>query len=96
MFPLIKGEADARDAKGPKGPAKFSALDTFKNMDSKGTTDSSDLETTVASTHQNSINNIAIVSGTVGNVKQFSTSGKDGKIVIWDMAEISAIPGLKA
>jgi actin related protein 2/3 complex subunit 1A/1B len=89
------GETDGKEDKSAKDPAKFSALKKFQNLDSKGTEEAADLETAVSTTHQNAINNICIVSGTVGNIKTFSTSGKDGKVVLWDMAEITTMPGMK-
>lgn len=92
---LPVGEADGKEDKSGQSQAKFSALAKFRNMDSKGTDESSELETSVQSTHQNAINNIYIVRGSVGDVSVFSTAGKDGKVVLWDMAEIAKLPNMK-
>lgn len=72
----------------------LSAMDKFKTLDRKGTTDSAQTEITVDSTHQNAIKEIAIFKGEKGNIQKFSTAGIDGKICIWDVAALKKIPGI--
>lgn len=87
----LSGSIDAKEDKGDQGQAKFSALAKFRNMDSKGTEESSELVTAVQSTHQNAITSFRTMTGSVGAIKTFSTAGKDGKLVLWDVADIKNI-----
>ena len=66
--------------------SSFRALDKFRNLDSKGTAASSDLETKVNTTHQNCIADLKLHSGDKANAESFSTVGSDGKIVVWKLA----------
>ncbi|EEP82974.1 hypothetical protein UREG_07839 [Uncinocarpus reesii 1704] len=65
------------------GPAREeSALNKFRQMDLKGSTkDDSRLQTL----HQNTINTLRIYEESGGAVKKFSTSGVDGRVVIWQV-----------
>ncbi|KAG0165244.1 protein 2 3 complex subunit [Apophysomyces sp. BC1034] len=58
-----------------------SVLSRFKSIDSRG---QADKDTDLLTTHQNTINEIRVYSGTRDNVTKFSTCGVDGKVVIWD------------
>ncbi|EGD79580.1 hypothetical protein PTSG_10429 [Salpingoeca rosetta] len=78
------GELDTRQEKETK--STFRALDKFRNLDSKGTTEGSALKTKVNTTHQNCIADLQIFAGEKGNVAKFTTVGSDGKIVVWDLA----------
>lgn len=53
----------------------------FKQMDLKGKTKDDTKLTTV---HQNTISTIRVYEGSGGAVRKFSTSGVDGRIVIWN------------
>jgi len=55
-----------------------SAMNKFKTLDLKGTTDSSSTSTEVESTHQNAISEIRVLGG-----GDFSTIGNDGQLVLW-------------
>jgi actin related protein 2/3 complex subunit 1A/1B len=85
----------------PVGRLNSAAFNTFRNADSRGVTGSSTLasgggggpgDTTELSTiHQN----------TITSVRQYapgyvSTSGVDGKLVIWDAAKVGKLTGLMA
>jgi actin related protein 2/3 complex subunit 1A/1B len=83
----VPGAVDAREEKESKG--KVSALDKFRNMDSRGSTAEEDLNTAVQSRHQNAIAGIAVFQGDGGRVQKFSTVGMDGKLIIWDMADVA-------
>lgn len=87
------GEMDGREEKASSG-SKFAALDKFRNMDSKGTVNAADVATDVKSTHQNAIGDLRLFAGDAGSASKLSTAGKDGKIVIWDMAEVVKMPGM--
>ena len=41
--------------------------------------------------HQNTITSVRAYEGTPGNVARVSTSGVDGKLVVWDVAQVSPI-----
>jgi len=58
-----------------------SALNMFRQMDLRGTQAKND--STLKTTHQNTISTIREYSGSGGTVKQFSSSGVDGRVVIW-------------
>jgi actin related protein 2/3 complex subunit 1A/1B len=79
------GDMDARQEKESK--SKFSALDKFRNLDSRGTTESSDLKTTVMTRHQNAISEMSVFAGSAGAVSKFASVGMDGRIVIWSTEE---------
>jgi len=59
-----------------------SALNMFKQMDLKG---KSRDDTQLKTIHQNTINTVRGHSGQAGNVQQISTSGVDGRVVIWNL-----------
>lgn len=72
----------------------MSAMDRFRKLDVQGRAETED--TALETTHANSITEIRAMSTCNNKVNKFSTSGKDGKLVIWEMDTIcSAIAGLK-
>lgn len=74
--------------------ANLSAMNKFKQLDTKATTASTD--TDLESTHQNSITQILAYTGTPGTRDAFSTIGVDGRVVIWTCKSLeAAIAGLK-
>ena len=69
-------------------------MEKFKGLDKRATTGAED--TSLQSTHQNAITQISIHTVTGGSASRFSTSGVDGKLVIWDCKSLEAsIAGLK-
>ncbi len=70
--------------------ASGSAFEKFKRMDSRAESESTGVK--LDSVHQNSINCIRCYDRdqSTGNVTKFSTSGMDGKVVIWDIRSIEA------
>lgn len=54
----------------------------FKQMDLKG---SSKDDTVLKTIHQNTITTIRPHSGSADKIRQISTSGVDGRVVIWDL-----------
>ena len=58
-----------------------SARNMFRQMDLRGKAKD---DTQLHTTHQNTINTIRVYSGNSGAVQQFSTSGVDGRVVIWN------------
>jgi actin related protein 2/3 complex subunit 1A/1B len=70
-----------------------SAFNKFKQLDSKATEQN---VTQLETTHQNTISSIRTYDGAKTSVTKFSTSGLDGKIVIWSIQEFEKlISGLK-
>eukprot|EP00052_Salpingoeca_macrocollata_P020946 m.178113 g.178113 ORF g.178113 m.178113 type:complete len:376 (+) comp21410_c0_seq4:75-1202(+) len=82
------------DVPAKKATKTLSAMDKFKTLDKKGTTDEDSTRTSVDSVHQNAINQLEAYAGAAGAVSKFTTSGVDGKIVIWDIKEIEGSTGL--
>ncbi|KAI8071236.1 WD40-repeat-containing domain protein [Gongronella butleri] len=74
--------AGSLDVGKKKTAAVSSVMNRFKSMDSRG--QSSDQDTVLLTTHQNTINEVRVFSGSRDNLSQFSTCGVDGKVVIWD------------
>ncbi|XP_071106705.1 actin-related protein 2/3 complex subunit 1A-like isoform X2 [Haliotis cracherodii] len=77
-----------------KESGQISAMNRFKNLEKKATTDdfSSDLKTQ----HQNTITQVSIFAGTKSDCTKISTSGVDGNIIIWDLKSLErGIAGLK-
>ncbi|KAK8204631.1 ARP2/3 actin-organizing complex subunit Sop2 [Zalaria obscura] len=71
-------------SKGAQPSGEESALNMFKQMDLKGTSRRDD--TKLKSVHQNTITKVRSyeVDGQ-GNVSRISTSGVDGRVVVWDL-----------
>jgi actin related protein 2/3 complex subunit 1A/1B len=63
------------------GGASQSAKDMWQKKVDLGTTTN---ETTLSTKHQNAISCVAKLGASGGKVSQFSTSGVDGKVIIWD------------
>lgn len=59
-----------------------SALNMFRQMDLKGKTKD---DTQLKTVHQNSISTIREYGGQAGNISHISTSGVDGRVVIWKL-----------
>ena len=67
------------DGKGQVQEA--SALQMFKQMDLKGKSNKDD--TVLSTTHQNTISTVREYEGSGDSVRKFSTSGVDGRVVVW-------------
>jgi len=71
----------------------MSAMNRFKNLDKKATADD---DTALKTKHQNTILQVSIYDGTKENCKKFSTTGKDGQLIIWDFKSLEqSVAGLK-
>ncbi|KAF9915231.1 hypothetical protein BX616_006615 [Lobosporangium transversale] len=78
------------DSAVKKADVGFTARDTFRRMDSRAqSTTSSDTE--IHSHHQNTINSIRFYAGSRENLEQYTTSGVDGKLIIWNTSNIANI-----
>jgi actin related protein 2/3 complex subunit 1A/1B len=72
---------------------KVSAMQRFKDIDSKGVSGG---ETTLGTVHQNTITQLSIHSGTKSKCTKFATSGLDGQLIVWDVQSLeSSFSGLK-
>lgn len=81
----LVGPLDKPEVKKKVG---MSAMDKFRQLDTKGTSDTSKTDTALNTTHQNSIVELVIIGGDKSNVEGFSTVGVDGKLVLWDMSKL--------
>ncbi|KIW51257.1 hypothetical protein PV05_09996 [Exophiala xenobiotica] len=72
-------EAKTRPGMG-SGAREESALHMFRQMDLKGKVKD---DTQLNTTHQNTINTLRVYEGSAAGVRKFSTSGVDGRIVVW-------------
>lgn len=69
-------------------------MDKFRDMDKRAQSGTAD--TSVQSTHQNAITQIYPMTGARESLTAFSTTGVDGKLVIWNCKSIeSQIAGIK-
>ena len=82
----------------PVGRLNSAAFNTFRNADMRGQTSSPGLpgsgngsETELMTVHQNTITSVRPYEGVPGQITRVSTSGVDGKLVIWN---VSAAAGL--
>jgi len=75
---LKKLDTGAAAASQEKGNSAFKA---FQNKVDKGEVTS---ETKLVTKHQNAITWIAAYKKTASSVSQYSTSGLDGAVIIWD------------
>ena len=86
---VCKLDVKSGGAKKVGGP---SAAEMFKNLTSKGQAEST-TETQIETKHLNCITNIQPFAGTPDNIRQFSTSGLDGQVAVWDIAAIEKAVG---
>lgn len=72
----------------------LSAMAKFKDMDKRAQSGTAD--TSVQSTHQNAITQIYPMSGPRESLTSFTTTGVDGKLVVWNCKSLeSQIAGIK-
>lgn len=76
------GSLEAKSGAAQGGYREESALNMFRQMDLKGKTKDDTKLTTV---HQNSIQKIRLYEGSGDRVSRISTSGVDGRVVIWGL-----------
>ncbi|KAF9581955.1 hypothetical protein BGW38_000843 [Lunasporangiospora selenospora] len=76
------------DVHRKKVGVELTARDTFRQMDSRAQA-SSAKDTELQTYHQNTINSVRPYSGSNEQVEQFSTSGIDGRLVIWNAGSIA-------
>ncbi|KAI2788515.1 Actin-related protein 2/3 complex subunit 1 [Penicillium oxalicum] len=76
----LTGSLEKQGGTGATGAREESALNMFRQMDLKG---QSSVDTKLKSTHQNTVNTIRVFEESNGQVSSFSTSGVDGRVVIW-------------
>jgi len=71
--------------KSGSGGKNIGARAMFQALDKHGVKDTT---TKVSTTHQNQISSIQILSGDKSNADQISTSGGDGKVVVWNIRNL--------
>ncbi|KAH9043093.1 actin-like protein ARPC3 [Lactarius pseudohatsudake] len=91
------GARGALTGSSPVGRLNSAAFNTFRNADSRGLGSSpgggSQLatDTEMFTVHQNTITDIRPYEGAPGAVSRVSTSGVDGKLVVWDVNAVSGM-----
>lgn len=70
-------------------PAAFSARDRFRQLDTKKQADSPDGVIEARTVHVNDIKEIRHFAGDAANCPKFSSVGHDGKLVIWNLSQIT-------
>ncbi|OSD08519.1 actin-like protein ARPC3 [Trametes coccinea BRFM310] len=82
----------------PVGRLNSAAFNTFRNAAERGIsnvpgspTASSSNESELYTVHQNTITSVRPYDGVPGNVTRVSTSGVDGKLVVWDVSAVTPI-----
>ena len=83
----------------PVGPGRLNsaAFNTFKNADSRGLSSpgggggSSQGESELFTVHQNTITSVRPYDGQSGTITKVSTTGVDGKLVIWNVGAVTAV-----
>ena len=76
------------------GRLNSAAFNTFRNADSRGISSGPDEGSggsELFTVHQNTITNIRPYDGVPGAVSRVSTSGVDGKLVVWDVSAITPV-----
>jgi len=80
------------------GRLNSAAFNTFRNADSRGQSSpvsgQTSTGTELMTVHQNTITNVRPYQSRGGKVARVSTSGADGKLVIWDVSNVSGATGL--
>lgn len=82
----------------PGGPGRLNsaAFNTFKNADSRGVSSpggggGSQGESELFTVHQNTITSVRPHQGQSGAITKVSTTGVDGKLVIWNVGAVTAL-----
>ena len=82
----------------PVGRLQSSAFNTFRNADTRGISNvpgspitSGSQESELFTIHQNTITSVRAYDGAPGAVTRVSTSGVDGKLVIWDANAVTPV-----
>ncbi|KAF1982382.1 structural constituent of cytoskeleton [Aulographum hederae CBS 113979] len=78
----IAGSIESSGRPGMSDQREESALNMFRQMDLKGKVKD---DTQLKTVHQNTITMVREYGGGPGDVRQISTSGVDGRVVIWDL-----------
>ncbi|KAI9865952.1 MAG: hypothetical protein M1813_001919 [Trichoglossum hirsutum] len=76
----IAGSIESKGRPGLGDQREESALNMFRQMDLKGKVKD---DTQLKTVHQNTISTVRVYEGAGGAVRKFSTSGVDGRVVIW-------------
>lgn len=77
----LTGSLEQKTRPGMGDDREESAFNMFKQMDLKGKTKD---DTQLKTVHQNTIKTLRVFEGDGGAVRKFSTSGVDGRVVIWN------------
>jgi len=91
------GARGALTGSSPVGRLNSAAFNTFRNADSRGLGSSPGggshlmTDTELFTVHQNTITDIRPYEGAPGAVTRVSTSGVDGKLVVWEVNAVSGI-----
>ncbi|KAH7929683.1 WD40 repeat-like protein [Leucogyrophana mollusca] len=84
-------KAGAGARAGSVGRLNSAAFNTFRNADTRGQGQDGSGDTELLTVHQNTITSVRPFEvGADGNVARVSTTGVDGKLVIWDVGAVSA------
>ncbi|KAK7694002.1 hypothetical protein QCA50_003578 [Cerrena zonata] len=91
----------------PVGRLNSAAFNTFRNADTRGLSSmpgspvspsggstlggSGSGESELFTVHQNTITEVRLYEGQIGAVNKVSTSGVDGKLVVWDVASVAPV-----
>ncbi|KAI0672880.1 actin-like protein ARPC3 [Trametes maxima] len=96
-----KSSGGARGGLGgasPVGRLNSAAFNTFRNAAERGIsnvpgspTAASSGESELFTVHQNTITSVRAYDGVVGNITRVSTTGVDGKLVVWDVSAVTPI-----
>ena len=78
--------ASLESAKDGSGAKKLGAMAKFQQLDTLGSAETKSTE--LKTTHQNQISCIRILSGDKNGADKISTSGGDGKVVVWDLRSL--------
>jgi len=83
---------------GTPGRLNSAAFNTFRNaadrgLSSPGGAGSEGGDTELFTVHQNTITSVRPYEGTPGAVSRVSTSGVDGKLVVWEVNAVGALAG---
>jgi actin related protein 2/3 complex subunit 1A/1B len=80
----LAGSLESKGRPGLTEAREESALNMFRQMDLKGKSGGTD-DTKLKTVHQNTINTIRSFEETGGNVTKISSTGVDGRVVIWTL-----------
>jgi len=81
------GKLEEAKKKGGDEEEEMSAMERFRNLDKRATSKG---ESKLETTHENAVSQLTVYAADGGVVSKMSSSGLDGKVVVWDIKTLES------